>query len=99
MAVMITEDCIACNACEAECPNTAIYNAGEPYQYDGEEHEALSEEFTYIVPEKCTECVGFYDEPQCIEACPTEAIVPDPNNEETNDELMAKKDKLDGMGR
>ncbi|KAB2842410.1 MAG: ferredoxin, partial [Melioribacteraceae bacterium] len=25
MAVKITEECIACNACEAECPNTAIY--------------------------------------------------------------------------
>ena len=99
MAVMITEDCIACNACEAECPNTAIYNAGDPYQYDGEEKEALSEDFTYIVPEKCTECVGFYDEPQCIEACPTEAIVPDPNHEETNEELLAKKEVLDGMGR
>ena len=99
MAVMITEDCIACNACEAECPNTAIYNAGDPYQYDGEEKEALSEDFTYIVPEKCTECVGFYDEPQCIEACPTEAIVPDPNHEETNEELLAKKEVLEGMGR
>ena len=99
MAVMITEDCIACNACEAECPNTAIYNAGDPYQYDGEEKEALSEDFTYIVPEKCTECVGFYDEPQCIEACPTEAIVPDPNHAETNEELLAKKEVLDGMGR
>ena len=94
MALLITEDCIACNACEAECPNTAIYNAGEPYQCDGEEKEALSEDFTYIVPEKCTECVGYYDEPQCVEACPTEAIIMDPEREETKEELMAKKEKL-----
>ena len=94
MALLITEDCIACNACEAECPNIAIYNAGEPYQYDGEEKEALSEDFTYIVPEKCTECVGYYDEPQCVEACPTEAIIMDPEREETKEELMAKKEKL-----
>lgn len=99
MAVMITEECIACNACEAECPNTAIYNAGEPYSYEGEEKDALSDEFTYIVPEKCTECVGFYDEPQCIEACPTEAIIMDPNNEESKEELMAKKEHLDAVGR
>ncbi len=99
MAVKITEECIACNACEAECPNTAIYNAGDPYTYGGEEKEALSDEFTYIVPEKCTECVGFYDEPQCIEACPTEAIVMDPDHEETQEELMAKKEKLDEIGR
>ena len=75
MAVMITEDCIDCNACEAECPNTAIYNTGEPYQYEGEEHEALSDEHTYIVPEKCTECVGNFDEPQCASVCPTDACV------------------------
>ena len=31
MAVMITDDCISCNACEAECPNTAIYSAGEDW--------------------------------------------------------------------
>lgn len=99
MAVMITEDCIACNACEAECPNTAIYSAGEPYEYAGEEHEALSDELTYIVPEKCTECVGFYDEPQCIPSCPTEAIELNPDHAESKEELMAKKEKLDEMGR
>ena len=97
MAVMITEDCIDCNACEAECPNTAIYSGGEPYYYDGETREALSEDLTYIVPEKCTECVGYYDEPQCIESCPTEAIVKDERYVETEDVLMAKKDSLELM--
>ena len=99
MAVMITDECIACEACEPECPNTAIYEAGEPYMYEGKEHEALSDEFTYIVPEKCTECIGFHDEPQCIEACPTEAIIKDPDNEETEEQLLAKKAHLDEVGR
>lgn len=99
MAVRITEDCISCNACEAECPNTAIYSPGEPYVYEGEEHEALSDEFTYVVPEKCSECVGFFDEPQCIPSCPTEAIEMDPEREESKEELMAKKEHLDEVGR
>ena len=99
MAVMITEDCIACNACEAECPNDAIYNEGEPWLLGGEEHETLNNDHTYIVPEKCTECVDFYDEPQCIPACPTEAIVMDPDHVETKEELMAKKEHLDKVGR
>lgn len=99
MAVKITEDCIACNACEAECPNIAIYNAGESWSIGGEEKEAISDEFTYIVPDKCTECVGFYDEPQCIPACPTEAIIMDPDHEETKEQLEAKKQHLDDVGR
>ncbi len=99
MAVIITEDCISCNACQAECPNNAIYGAGETYNYGGEEKDTLNDEHTYIVPEKCTECVGFYDEPQCIAACPTEAIIHDENNQETQEELMAKKEKLDEIGR
>ncbi len=99
MAVMITEDCIACNACEAECPNTAIYSAGENWNYGGEDKDPISDEYTYIAPQKCTECVGFYDEPACIEACPTEAIIMDPDNEETKEDLMTKKEKLDEIGR
>jgi ferredoxin len=99
MSIMITEECISCNACDAECPNTAIYSGGDPYVVGGQEFAALSEEHTYIVPEKCTECVGFHDEPQCIAACPTEAIVPDPNHVETKEQLMAKKEHLDKVGR
>lgn len=99
MAVLITEECIACGACEAECPNEAIYEAGAPWILSGKENPALSNDITYVVPDKCTECVGFYDEPQCISACPTEAITLDPERKESNDELMAKKEKLDQMGR
>ena len=99
MAIMITDECISCNACEAECPNTAIYSPGLAYNIGGTEYAALSEEHTYIVPDKCTECVGFYDEPQCIPACPTEAIIADPEHVETKEQLMAKKEHLDKVGR
>lgn len=99
MAVMITDECISCNACDAECPNTAIYNPGVPYVLGGQEFAALNEEHTYIVPDKCTECVGFYDEPQCIPACPTEAIVHDTDRVETKEQLLTKKEHLDQVGR
>ena len=99
MAVRITDECIACNACEPECPNNAIYDAGVPYDFGGEEHDALHDEHTYVVPDKCTECVGFYDEPQCIAACPTEAIEMDPDRVETKEDLMKKKEHLDEIGR
>ena len=99
MAIMITDECISCNACDAECPNNAIYNPGVPYILGGKEHTALNEEHTYIVPDKCTECAGFFDEPQCIAACPTDAIIPDPDRVETKEQLMSKKDNLDKIGR
>lgn len=99
MAVMITDECISCNACDAECPNSAIYNPGVGYTLGGQEYAALNEEHTYIVPDKCTECVGFYEEPQCIPACPTEAIVPDPGRAESKEQLMTKKEHLDQVGR
>lgn len=99
MALMITEDCIDCNACEIECPNNAIYAAGVTWDYNGEEHEALSDERTYIAYEKCSECVGFYDEPQCVPSCPSEAIVPDPDHQLSQEELLAKKELLDEIGR
>ena len=110
MAIYITDDCINCDACEAECPNKAIYAGGEMWSIgegtdvtesftlkDGtvvdafEEREAISDEFFYIVADKCTECVGFHDEPQCAAVCPVDCCVPDPNNEETEEELEAKQ--------
>ena len=56
-----------------------------------EKHDALSDEFFYIVPEKCTECKGFHDEPQCVSVCPADAIFVDEDNPETEEELLAKK--------
>lgn len=99
MAVMITDECISCNACEVECPNNAIYEPGTPYVIGGEEFAPLSDEHTYIAYDKCTECVGFNDSPACISACPTEAIVMDPDRQETKEQLLAKKDHLDKVGR
>ena len=75
MALMISADCTACDACKPVCPNEAI-SPGEPYVID-----AL----------RCTECVGAEDEPQCKLVCPVaNCIVPNPDFAETRDELLAK---------
>lgn len=99
MALLITEECINCGACEAECPNTAIYEGGMNWKYNGTEQEALVMDYFYIVPDKCTECVGFYDQPQCMAVCPVDCIIKDPAHIETNEELLAKKAMLDLIDR
>ena len=76
---MINEECINCGACEPECPNQAIEAGDEIYEID---------------PEKCTECVGHFDEQQCAAVCPVDACVPDPERKETREELEAKSRKL-----
>jgi ferredoxin len=109
MAIMITDECINCGACEPECPNTAIYEGGVKWTWaggtklteveleDGTTIDAkapqapVSDEFYYIVSNKCTECVGFHEEPQCAAVCPVDCCVPDPDFEETKEELYAKK--------
>lgn len=48
----------------------------------------------YIVPDKCTECVGFHDEPQCAAVCPVDCCVDDPNYRESKEELLNKKNSL-----
>lgn len=90
MATMITDECINCGACEPECPNTAIYQGGVEYDWQGAKHAALSNEIFYIVPEKCTECVGFYDHEACAAVCPVDCCVPNPNIPETHDVLLAR---------
>ena len=77
MSFKITDECINCGACQPECPNTAIYPSGEDYELNGKTNPALSQDFSYVVPEKCTECVGFHDGPQCASVCPTDACVKD----------------------
>ena len=54
----------------------------------------LAEDIYYITPNKCTECVGFHEEPQCAAVCPVDCCVPDPDHVETKDQLLAKKEKL-----
>lgn len=82
MALIITDDCINCDVCEPECPNGAISQGDETYVID---------------VSKCTECVGHYDESQCIAVCPVDCIVADPNNTESKEQLHDKFLKLTAM--
>ena len=75
MALMITDACINCDVCEPECPNGAISQGPEIYVID---------------PGKCTECVGHYDEPQCVQVCPVDCIPLDPAHVESRNALEAK---------
>ncbi|MCX9155562.1 YfhL family 4Fe-4S dicluster ferredoxin [Niveibacterium sp. 24ML] len=79
MALMITDECINCDVCEPECPNNAISQGAEIYEID---------------PNKCTECVGHYDEPQCQQVCPVDCIPLSPEHVESKDQLMDKFLKL-----
>jgi ferredoxin len=91
MATVITSECINCGACEPECPNTAIYQGGVQWQAaDGSMHDAISNDIFYIVPEKCTECVGFHDHEACAAVCPVDCCVPDPNIPETHEVLLQR---------
>jgi len=90
MATVITSECINCGACEPECPNTAIYQGGVEWELNGVKHPALSQDTFYIVAEKCTECVGFFDQEACAVVCPVECCVPDPQQPESEDVLLAR---------
>ena len=80
MSLLITDECIACDACREECPNEAIEEGDPIYLIDSD---------------MCTECVGSFDEPQCIEVCPVDCIIPDPNNVENIEELKFKFRQLE----
>ncbi len=88
MATIITQECINCGACEPECPNTAIYQGGVEYDFGGTKHPAISSDLFFIVPEKCTECVGFFDYEACAAVCPVDCCVPDPARPETEAVLL-----------
>lgn len=95
MATFITDECINCGACEPECPNTAIYQGGVEYDaLDGSKQAPISDDFFYIVPEKCTECVGFYDAEACAAVCPVDCCIPDPNIPETEEVLIARAKEI-----
>jgi ferredoxin len=79
MALMITDECINCDVCEPECPNGAISQGLEIYVID---------------PEKCTECVGHFDRPQCVEVCPVDCIPVDPERIESREQLHLKYETL-----
>ena len=75
MALFITDECINCDVCEPECPNDAISMGVEIYVID---------------PGKCTECVGHFDTPQCVEVCPVDCIPVNPDFVESKDQLLLK---------
>ncbi|HLF62592.1 MAG TPA: 4Fe-4S dicluster domain-containing protein [Saprospiraceae bacterium] len=114
MAIMITDECINCGACEPECPNNAIYEGGVEWAIadgttisgsytldtNGEVVDAnaklapISNDYYYISPDKCTECKGFHDEPQCAAVCPVDCCILNPDRVETEEELLERKGKL-----
>jgi ferredoxin len=79
MALMITDECINCDVCEPVCPNKAIYQG-----------ESIFE----INPALCTECVGHFNEPQCVAVCPVDCIPVNPDFIETKESLFEKYVKL-----
>jgi ferredoxin len=90
MATVITSECINCGACEPECPNTAIYQGGVEWELNGATHAPIATDIFYIVPEKCTECVGFFDHEACAAVCPVDCCIPDPDRPETEGVLLAR---------
>ena len=79
MALMITAECINCDVCEPACPNDAIAVGPEVYVID---------------PERCTECVGHYDEPQCVSLCPVDCIPVNHQHVESREALLEKYRRL-----
>ena len=82
MALKITDECINCDVCEPECPNQAI---------------SMGESIYVIDPNRCTECVGHFDEPQCVQVCPVECIPVDPLRVESREQLMIKYQGLQAL--
>ena len=81
MALLITDECINCDVCEPACPNAAI---------------SMGTDFYEIDPDRCTECVGHFDEPQCVQLCPVACIPINPARIETREQLHAKYLQLQG---
>ena len=79
MALVITDLCINCDVCEPECPNGAISQGIDIYE---------------INPALCTECVGHFDTSQCVEVCPVDCIPLDPENIETQQQLLDKYHRI-----
>ncbi|MHB1280279.1 YfhL family 4Fe-4S dicluster ferredoxin [Acidithiobacillus sp.] len=82
MSLLINDQCINCDVCEPECPNSAISMGTQIYVID---------------PNLCTECVGHYDTPQCMEVCPVDCILSDPDHAESRETLEQKFLQLTGQ--
>lgn len=83
MALKITTECINCDVCEPVCPNQAISMGADIYVID---------------PARCTECVGHFDEPQCVSICPVDCIPKDEGHVESQEMLLQKFRQLTGAG-
>jgi len=113
MAIIITDECINCGACEPECPNNAIYEGGvewaiqegttvsSPYTLEDntivapdQMNQPVEDDYYFIVPDKCTECQGFHEEPQCAAVCPVDCCVQDPDRVESEETLLARQAAL-----
>jgi len=77
MSLKINELCVNCDVCEPVCPNQAI---------------TMGETVYVIDPARCTECVGHFAEPQCVEVCPAMCI--DPDMAESQTQLLEKLHQL-----
>ena len=75
MSLKINELCVNCDVCEPACPNKAISQGPDIYVID---------------PALCTECVGHFDEPQCVQLCPVACIPVNPEHVESRETLMQK---------
>ena len=75
MALLIKDNCINCDMCEPECPNEAITFGAEIYE---------------INHDLCTECVGYYEKPTCIDVCPINCIIINPQHVESETQLLDK---------
>ncbi|WP_076606408.1 4Fe-4S dicluster domain-containing protein [Rufibacter radiotolerans] len=110
MALIITDECINCDACISKCPNNAISEPDAEWSFaDGTtlrglvksltgadldadaKNAPLSDEFYFIVSDKCTECHGFHEKPQCASVCPVDCCIVDDSHIESEDQLLLKK--------
>ena len=60
MAMVISDECIACGACQTDCSVNAITEGDTQFEIDAD---------------KCVECEGYFDSPQCVDVCPSDAIL------------------------
>lgn len=69
------------------------HNSGEEVDADAPQ-TPKSMDVYFIVTDKCTECKGFHDEPQCAAVCPVDCCIKDEDNVESEAELLSKKQSL-----
>lgn len=81
MALKILDSCINCDMCDPECPNDAITLGADIYEID---------------VDKCTECIGHYDQPTCVSVCPIDCVKPDLDHVEDESALLAKFIRMHG---